>query len=60
MAFWFAASHSGVAQSPSDTCTVCHKKVQTLMLDCSSLDYRRHLDHGDPQRACGVTNPDNQ
>lgn len=53
--FWFAASRIGVAQSPSDTCTVCHKRVQTLTLDCSSLDYRRHLDHGDPQRACNTT-----
>jgi predicted outer membrane repeat protein len=37
---------------PSDGCTVCHKHNTTLFLPCNGLDYRRHLDHGDPPNAC--------
>ena len=33
-------------------CTICHKGVQTLTLPCNSLDYRRHLDHGDTLGTC--------
>lgn len=37
---------------PPPQCTVCHKRTQTQTYDCSSLDYQRHLDHGDPAMAC--------
>lgn len=36
-------------------CTICHKRRQTLTLTCNSLDYRRHIDHGDTIGACNVT-----
>ncbi len=51
VAFWFSTP-SGVAQG---SCPVCHKRTQTLTFPCASLDYRRHLDHGDPPQACPVT-----
>ena len=51
-AFWFASSPSGIAQA---SCQVCHKRTQTLTFPCASLDYRRHLDHGDAMGACPVT-----
>ena len=38
---------SGVA-----ICTVCHKHTLTLLLECGSLEYQRHLDHGDSVGAC--------
>src|SRR4029077_3400353 len=40
------------APAPSGECTVCHKRTQTLVLPCNSMDYRRHLDHGDTIGAC--------
>ncbi len=33
-------------------CTVCHKHTTSLTLPCNSLEYRRHLDHGDTPGAC--------
>ena len=33
-------------------CTVCHKRTTTITLPCNSLEYRRHLDHGDTPGAC--------
>jgi len=56
VAFWFTTTPSGQAQAQ---CTVCHKRTQTLTFPCNSLDYRRHLDHGDPMSACNVTPTDN-
>ncbi len=38
--------------SPLNECGVCHKGTQTLILPCSSLGYRRHLDHGDAIGPC--------
>jgi len=38
--------------APSGDCTVCHKRTQTLVLTCDSLDFQRHLDHGDTVGAC--------
>ena len=35
-----------------DQCTVCHKHTATLTLECGSLEYHRHLDHGDTAGAC--------
>ena len=58
-AFWLATTPSGLAQdgapTPPPQCSVCHKRLQTLTFPCNSLEYRRHLDHGDAQRACEVT-----
>ena len=39
-------------RSVTSECTVCHKHTQTITLPCSSMDYRRHLDHGDSIGAC--------
>ena len=52
--FWFATSQVALA-GVEPTCTVCHKRSQTLTYPCNSLEYRRHLDHGDPMGACAVT-----
>lgn len=51
--FWAATARVVVAQGMQ--CTLCHKRTTTLMLACDSLDYRRHIDHGDTMGACGVT-----
>ncbi|HEY0368019.1 MAG TPA: hypothetical protein VGC85_00350 [Chthoniobacterales bacterium] len=56
-AFWLATSSAIHAQGTM--CSVCHKRTQTIQLPCDSLDYRRHLDHGDPAHGCGVTGTDN-
>lgn len=53
VAFWMSTSSSGLAQEPQ--CSVCHKRTQTLTFPCNTLDYQRHLDHGDPMNACAVT-----
>ena len=52
-AFWLATSPAGLAQG--DGCSVCHKRTQTISFPCNSLEYRRHLDHGDPMGPCAVT-----
>lgn len=52
VAFWFTTIPASVAQAQ---CTVCHKRRDTLTFPCASLDYRRHLDHGDTMGACAVT-----
>lgn len=51
--FWLITGATGVA-GPNQ-CDVCHKNTLTITLACNSLEYRRHLDHGDPAHACGVT-----
>lgn len=56
LVFAFAAAPIARAQG---TCTVCHKKTTTLMFVCGSIDYRRHIDHGDPMQACAVTETQN-
>jgi hypothetical protein len=55
-AFWFVTSPTGLAQAP---CTVCHKKTQTLSFPCNSIEYQRHLGHGDTMNACAVTPTEN-
>ena len=52
-AFWFVTSSIAGAVTPS--CQVCHKQTQTLMYNCSDLQYFRHLDHGDPMGPCSST-----
>ncbi|HEV3410142.1 MAG TPA: hypothetical protein VG095_07600 [Chthoniobacterales bacterium] len=54
-AFWFATAPLAQAQDGVTNCQVCHKRSQTLTFPCSSLEYRRHLDHGDAMGACMVT-----
>jgi hypothetical protein len=54
--FWIVSAAAG--GSPTD-CTVCHKRTQTITLGCNTLEYRRHLDHGDAMGACAVTPTDN-
>ena len=49
MTFWFLSNPSAVA---GNTCMVCHRRITTLILACNSLEYQRHLDHGDPASAC--------
>lgn len=55
--FWFVTTPFAFAQDP--TCTICHKRTTTLTLACDSLDYRRHIDHGDTMGACAVTPTEN-
>jgi hypothetical protein len=54
--FWLAAGPSTQAQAP---CTVCHKRTSELTFTCNSLDYRRHLDHGDTMGKCNITPVEN-
>ncbi len=53
---WFVAAPLAEAQGQ---CTVCHKRTTTLTFACGSIDYRRHIDHGDPMMACAVTETQN-
>jgi hypothetical protein len=46
--FWFCSAPEGIAGG----CTVCHKRTESITLDCNSLEYRRHIDHGDPTGSC--------
>jgi N-acetylneuraminic acid mutarotase len=41
-----------VLAAPSGECTLCHKHTQTLVLPCNSMEFRRHIDHGDSAGAC--------
>lgn len=52
VAVWFTSTPTGVAQA---SCEVCHKRTTTLSFPCASLDYRRHLDHGDTMGRCMIT-----
>ncbi len=35
-----------------NSCSVCHKRMTTLILPCNSLEFQRHMDHGDAVGAC--------
>lgn len=48
----FCAFSTSVSRADENDCVVCHKRTQTLTLACNSLEYRRHIDHGDPMMAC--------
>lgn len=50
-ALWLLAGNKGMATP--DQCTVCHKNTTTYTFSCASLEYQRHLDHGDTMGACG-------
>ena len=52
-AFWVVTATTALAGPP--LCDVCHKRTVTQSYPCNSLEYRRHLDHGDPMGACGAT-----
>jgi hypothetical protein len=54
-AFWFATA----PKASAGDCTLCHKNTTTITVVCGSLDYRRHIDHGDTIGAC-VTPSGNQ
>lgn len=51
--FWSLSIPSALAGT--NNCVVCHKRTQTIFLACNSLEYRRHLDHGDPPTPCPGT-----
>ena len=42
---------------PTSSCIVCHKHTTTLTLPCNSMEYRRHLDHGDTLGPCKSKSP---
>ena len=54
--FWFATAPKA---SAGDNCTLCHKNTLTINVECGSLEFRRHVDHGDTPGAC-VTPSGNQ
>jgi hypothetical protein len=56
VSFWFATAPKA---SAGTNCTLCHKNTLTITVVCGSLDYRRHIDHGDTIGAC-VTPTGNQ
>ncbi len=39
-------------ETEGKSCIICHKHTLTLSLECGSLEYQRHLDHGDTVGAC--------
>ena len=54
--FWFATAPKASAGS---NVQLCHKNTLTITVEFGSLDYRRHIDHGDTNGAC-VTPTGNQ
>ncbi len=46
--FWVATSSTALAAD----CVLCHKRTTQITVVCSSLDYRRHVDHGDTTGMC--------
>ncbi len=45
-------SSAELYETQSGMCSVCHKHTLTLSLACGSVEYQRHLDHGDTIGAC--------
>ena len=39
-------------ESATQTCTLCHRRMTTVTQLCDSLEYQRHLDHGDSFGPC--------
>lgn len=56
--FWLVTSATSIAGP--NLCDVCHKNALTLTFACNSLEYRRHIDHGDRPFACGATQINNK
>ena len=56
VAFWFATAPKA---SAGDSVQLCHKHTLTITVENGSLEYRRHIDHGDTIGAC-VTPTGNQ
>ncbi len=54
LAFWFLISSPAFA-GVATNCQVCHNRNRTLTYLCDSIEYQRHLDHGDPATACGMS-----
>lgn len=52
VSLWFVVAPRAEAVT---LCDVCHKGVLTVSTVCSSLDYRRHKDHGDADGPCSMT-----
>ncbi len=50
-AFWFATS----PRASATDCTLCHKRVLTITVVCGSMDYQRHIDHGDTIGPCAAS-----
>lgn len=55
LAFWFATSPNALGQDGNGMCPLCHKGSQNLSIPCGTLEYRRHVDHGDRIGGCDVT-----
>jgi hypothetical protein len=53
-AFWAVTASSSLAAPGPPLCTVCHKRTSTQQYPCNSLEYRRHVDHGDQTNACAT------
>ena len=53
---WLVTGGSSLATP--NVCMVCHKNTTTLTFACNSLEYQRHLDHGDPANACAMSSTD--
>ena len=55
--FWFATAPKA---SAGNTVTLCHKLTTDIAVEFGSIDYRRHIDHGDTQGSCNPTGTQNQ
>jgi N-acetylneuraminic acid mutarotase len=48
-------SNAELYETRSEPCSLCHKHAVTLLFTCGSLEYQRHLDHGDTLGQCPPT-----
>ena len=51
IAFWFVTA----PRASATDCTLCHKRTLTITVVCGSLDYQRHIGHGDTIGACSAS-----
>ena len=51
-AFSIDSDTASLTVTGTNQCTVCHKHTATLTLPCNSLEYQRHLGHGDTEGPC--------
>jgi hypothetical protein len=54
--FWFATAPKA---SAGDSVQLCHKHTLTITVENGSLEYRRHIDHGDTIGPCVPTETQN-